>query len=90
MTERGVFQTGEDLLDLGVFAVHGFGLGQDEGAAGEDDVVAPDAEHFGLALGHALRVQSPDAAHDEPGGGVERLLLAGERGERDCRWIERL
>ncbi|MGX4691613.1 hypothetical protein [Streptomyces sp. JNUCC 63] len=83
MGERGVLQVGEDLLDNGVFAVHGFGLDEDERAAGEDDVVAPEAEQLGLPGGHAPCIQPLHAAHDQPGGGVEPLLLAGERGERD-------
>ncbi|MFF4757606.1 hypothetical protein [Streptomyces sp. NPDC001292] len=69
MGERGVFQVGEDLLDLGVFAVHGFGLGQVERAVGEDDVVAPDAEQFGLPLG-CLNLNSPTSLDAMKGRGL--------------------
>ncbi|MFF7648685.1 hypothetical protein ACFZCY_02265 [Streptomyces sp. NPDC007983] len=36
-------------------AEHRLGLGQDEGAVGEDDVVVRDAEQLGLPLGHVGR-----------------------------------
>ncbi|WP_236669962.1 hypothetical protein, partial [Streptomyces antimycoticus] len=49
--------------------------------------MAPDGEQFALPLGQRLGVQSFHAAHDEPGGGVERLLLAGERRELNLGYL---
>jgi hypothetical protein len=63
-----------------VFAVHRLGLTELEAAVGEDDVVAPDTEQLRLAFGDALGVEAFHAPYDEPGRGVELLLLAGKRG----------
>ena len=57
MRERAVDEVGEDLLALGVAAVLGFGLGQDERGVGEHGVVAPGREQLALA-GLASRLRS--------------------------------
>jgi len=69
-------QVREDLLDLGVVAVLGLGLGQDERGVGEDRVVAPHGEQFILAAG-GLAVAVFDPADDQPGG--DGPVRRGER-----------
>jgi len=65
VAQGAVIPVGEDLLDDGVVAVLSLGLDQLEWRAGEDGVVAPEAEQLVLA-GGCFVVQVPDPADDQP------------------------
>ncbi|MFD7528669.1 polymorphic toxin-type HINT domain-containing protein [Streptomyces sp. NPDC059849] len=75
MGQFRALEISENLFHVCMIKVYGLGVGEPEGAVGEDDVVAPDTEQLALPLGHGRGVQPFDTPHDEAGRNVERLLL---------------
>ncbi len=64
--QRSVDQVGEDLLDHGVPAMVGLGLGELEWAVGEHRVIPVGGKQLALALHGGLGVEPLDASHDQP------------------------